>query len=207
MLSMFLFIFSYVVLITIVFILPISIDRGATLASCLSFGATLYAAVVAYLLLDNWKVQHRTNLKSEYLQKTFDKYIELKDSMIELQNLHDYWKEDIYRNHGEIQDFEDGGLIKKILEVQQHLQQLKSKFHYYSLIFKDQSYKQKIDELKDELDQLLQPILVECHEREGVVHNSEHLNNAENLKSKLPKILEKYDEDLIELMSSKIVLR
>lgn len=61
MLSMFLFIFSYTLLITLWFILPVSTDKGATLASCLNTGATLYAAVVAYLLLDNWKEQHRVN--------------------------------------------------------------------------------------------------------------------------------------------------
>lgn len=64
MVSMFLFVFSYTLLITILFVLPISMDKGATLASCLSIGATLYAAVVAYLLLDNWKEQHRANYLS-----------------------------------------------------------------------------------------------------------------------------------------------
>lgn len=62
---MFLLIFSYTVLIAIVFILPMSIDRGAALASCLSFGATLYAAIVAYLLLDMWKQEHKASYFSD----------------------------------------------------------------------------------------------------------------------------------------------
>src|SRR5690606_13337980 len=102
MLSMFLLTFSYTLLITIVFIFPISNDKGTTLASCLSVSATLYAAIVAYLLLDNWKIEHRENLKSAYFQKTFDKYIELKDAIYVLQNIHDSWLEDIYRNQGQI---------------------------------------------------------------------------------------------------------
>ena len=89
MVSMFLFIFSSSLLIALIFILPISHDKGATLASCLSVAATLYAAVVAYLLLDNWKIQHRENLKSTYSQKTFNKYIDLRNSIDVLQNFHD----------------------------------------------------------------------------------------------------------------------
>lgn len=206
MLSMFLLIFSSIVLITIFLILPISIDRGAALASCLSFGVTLYAAVVAYLILDNWKIQHRATLTSDYFQKTFNQYIELKDSIVELQNFHDSWLENIYRNHGEIDKCEDGGLIKSIFEVRKNFKQLENKFYYYSLIFKDPIFKQKIDELSADLNNLLQPILDEYHDREGSIHNSEHLKNAKNLREQLPRILVTYDEDLIELMSAKIVL-
>ncbi|NNG75398.1 hypothetical protein [Acinetobacter terrae] len=207
MLSMFLFIFSYVVLITVVCILPISIDRGATLASCLSFGATLYAAVVAYLLLDNWKVQHRAQLKSDYFQKTFDKYIELKDAIYVLQNIHDSWLEDIYRNQGQIDDCEDGGLIKGVSNVKIHLKEIANRFDYYAIIFKDKTYEQTIKEFKVEIDNVLDPILEEYHEREGQVYHSEHFDDAKSLKEQLPIIVKQYDESISDLMSNKILLK
>lgn len=207
MVSMFCFTFSYDLLITIIFILPISNDKGATLASCLSIGATLYAAIVAYLLLDNWKIQHRENLKSTYFQKTFNKYIELKDVIYKLQNIHDSWIEDIYRNQGQVDDYEDGGLIKRVSNVRTHLKEIADRFDYYAIIFQDKTYKQIIKEFKAELDQLLDPILEEYHEREGQIHNSEHLEDAKNLKEQLPKIVEKYDQSISNLMSNKILLK
>lgn len=206
MISMFLLIFSYTLLIMIVYILPLSNDKGSAIASCLSFGATLYAAIVAYLILDNWKVQHRSTLTSDYFQKTFNKYVEFKDSLLSIEVLHDAWNEEIIRNHGEIDDFADGGLIQKISKVQISLKSLKNRFNYYSLIFKEPKFKQKIEELERELNALFSPILDEDSDREGQVHNTEHMENAKNLKHKLPNILEKYDDDLVELMSSKILL-
>lgn len=167
MLSMFLLIFTYVLLVTILFILPISTDKGATLATCLSMGATLYAAIVAYLLLDNWKIQHRENLKSTYLQKNFNKYVELKDAIYMLQNIHNSWLEDIYRNQGEVEDFEDGGLINSTSNVKFRLKELINKFDYYAIIFKDDTYKEVIQEFEEKLEGILNPILDEYHEREG----------------------------------------
>lgn len=115
MILTFILIFTAIWLFATYKILPLASDSGAVLASCLSAGATIFAAIVAYLLLDNWKIQHRENLKSAYFQKTFDKYIELKDAIYVLQNIHDSWLEDIYRNQGQIDDYEDGGLIKEFL--------------------------------------------------------------------------------------------
>jgi hypothetical protein len=207
MLSMFLLTFSYTLLITIVFIFPISNDKGATLASCLSVSATLYAAIVAYLLLDNWKIQHRENLKSAYFQKTFDKYIELKDAIYVLQNIHDSWLEDIYRNQGQIDDYEDGGLIKGVSNVKIHLKEIANRFDYYAIIFKDKTYEQTIKEFKAELDKVLDPILEEYHEREGQVYHSEHFDDAKSLKEQLPIIVKQYDESISDLMSNKILLK
>ncbi|OAL80963.1 hypothetical protein AY606_14135 [Acinetobacter sp. SFB] len=203
---MFLLIFSYTVLIAIFFILPISVDRGATLASCLSFGATLYAAVVAYLLLDNWKIQHRENLKSAYFQKTFNKYIELKDAIYVLQNIHNSWIQDMDRYRCHIDDCEDGGLIKGVYKVKIHLKEITNTFDYYAIIFKDKTYGQTIKEFKAELDKVLDPILEQYNERQGNVHHSEHFYDAKNLKEQLPIIVNQYDESISDLMSQQIVL-
>lgn len=207
MLSMFLLVFIYVFLITILFILPISTDKGATLASCLSVGATLYAAIVAYLLLDNWKIQHRENLKSAYFQKNFNKYVELKDAIYMLQNIHESWLEDIYRNQGEVDEFDDGGLISGVSKVKIKLKDLISRLNYYAIIFKDDTYQKKIQEFKEQLEKILDPILNEYHEREGQVYHSEHFDDAKNLKEQLPIIINKYDRRISDLMSKQILLK
>lgn len=207
MVSMFLFVFSYTLLITLWLILPISTDKGATLASCLSIGATLYAAVVAYLLLDNWKEQHRDNLKSTYFQKNFNKYIELKDAIYMLQNIYDSWLEDIHRNHGEVEDLEDGGLINSASNVKFKLKELINRFDHYAIIFKDETYKEVIQEFKEQLEKILDPILDEHHDREGDVHHCEHFDDAKNLKEQLPSIIEQYDRRISDLMSKKILLK
>lgn len=207
MVSMFLFVFSYTLLITLWLVLPISTDKGATLASCLSIGATLYAAIVAYLLLDNWKEQHRDNLKSTYFQKNFNTYIELKDAIYMLQNIYDSWMDDIYRNQGEIEELEDGGLINSTSNVKFKLKKLINRFDHYAIIFKDETYKEVIQEFKEQLEKILDPILNEYHYREGNVHHSEHFHDAENLKGQLPRIVEKYDKKISDLMSEQILLK
>ncbi len=207
MVSMFLFIFSYILLITILFVLPISMDKGATLATCLSVGATLYAAIVAYLLLDNWKTQHRDNLKSTYFQKNFNKYVELKDAIYLLQGIYESWLEDIYRNQGEVGDYDDGGLINGVAKVKIILKELISRLDYYAIIFKDDTYQKTIKEFKEKLEEILDPILDEYHEREGSVYHSEHIDDAKNLKEQLPVIIEKYDRKISDLMSKQILLK
>lgn len=207
MLSMFLLVFIYVFLITILFILPISTDKGATLASCLSVGATLYAAIVAYLLLDNWKIQHRENLKSAYFQKSFNKYVELKDAIYMLQNIHESWLEDIYRNQDEVDEFDDGGLISGVSKVKIKLKDLISRLNYYAIIFKDDTYQKTIQEFKEQLEKILDPILNEYHEREGQVYHSEHFDDAKNLKEQLPIIINKYDRRISDSMSKQILLK
>lgn len=207
MVSMFLFIFSYILLITILFVLPISMDKGATLATCLSVGAMLYAAIVAYLLLDNWKTQHRDNLKSTYFQKNFNKYVELKDAIYLLQGIYESWLEDIYRNQGEVGDYDDGGLINGVAKVKIILKELISRLDYYAIIFKDDTYQKTIKEFKEKLEEILDPILDEYYEREGSVYHSEHIDDAKNLKEQLPVIIEKYDRKISDLMSKQILLK
>ena len=207
MVSMFLFVFLYTLLITLWFVLPISTDKGATLASCLSVGATLYAAIVAYLLLDNWKVQHRENLKSNYFQENFDKYVDLENAISTLQNLHDYWLAEIHRNHYEIGEFEDGGLIKQILSVKAHLREITNRFEYYQIIFSDKSYETAIKSFESELNQLLNPILNQYYECEGEVDNLIYLRNAELFKNKLPLIVQKYNDSIYRMMSKDIILK
>ncbi|WP_297426780.1 hypothetical protein [uncultured Acinetobacter sp.] len=207
MILTFLFIFISIWFFATYVILPISMDKGATLASCLSMGATLYAAVVAYLLVGYWKVQHRENLKSNYFQKIFNKYVDLKNEISTLQNLHDSWLEEIYSNHGEITDFDDGGLIKQIFNVNAHLREIVNRFEYYQIIFHDNRYEATIKDFKSELNQLLNPILEKYHEYKGEVCNSTHLKNAELFKNRLPLIIEKYNDSICRLMSENIIFK
>lgn len=207
MILTFLFIFISIWFFATYVILPISMDKGAILASCLSMGATLYAAVVAYLLVGYWKVQHRENLKSNYFQKIFNKYVDLKNEISTLQNLHDSWLEEIYSNHGEITDFDDGGLIKQIFNVNAHLREIVNRFEYYQIIFHDNRYEATIKDFKSELNQLLNPILEKYHEYKGEVCNSTHLKNAELLKNRLPLIIEKYNDSICRLMSENIIFK
>lgn len=72
------------------FVLPISMDKGATLANCLSIGATLYAAVVAYLLLDNWKEQHRANYVSDLGKELIASMKKLHRNIIDLMVYHQH---------------------------------------------------------------------------------------------------------------------
>ena len=207
MILMFILIFTAIWLFVTYKILPLATDSGAALASCLSAGATIFAAIVAYLLLDNWKIQHKYQLTSTYFQKTFNSYVELNESLFRLQNHYDSWSEEIYREHGEIDDYEDGGLIKGVSNVKIHLKEIANRFDYYAIIFKDKTYEQTIKEFKAELDKVLDPILEEYHEREGQVYHSEHFDDAKSLKEQLPIIVKQYDESISDLMSNKILLK
>lgn len=59
--------FGCLVIIFIISHLPIS--QGTIIANVLTGGATLYAPIAAYYLLDNWKSQHKATLDKEFLSE------------------------------------------------------------------------------------------------------------------------------------------
>jgi hypothetical protein len=205
MILMFILIFTAIWLFATYKILPLATDSGAALASCLSAGATIFAAIVAYLLLDNWKIQHKYQLTSTYFQKTFNSYVELNESLFRLQNHYDSWSEEIYREHGEIDDYEDGGLISKIGITRDKLKNFVDRIEAYSLIFKDDGLNTLISEVDSKLKKILCPVMDEYHAMEGQIDSRAHLRNSESLKKELTKFLVDYDKKIKEQLASKIV--
>ena len=153
MLSMFLLIFSYTGLIAIICILPMSVDRGAALASCLSFGATLYAAVVAYLLLDMWKQEHKASYFSD-LGKNLINHLKILHGEILYLSLF----------QSEIRTFQNSKRADKHNLIKEHKKQIVSKVETINLCL-DQLMHEGLFYLKVIENELLKKSLLDFHEK------------------------------------------
>ena len=202
--SMFLLIFSYTVLIAIVFILPMSIDRGAALASCLSFGATLYAAIVAYLLLDMWKQEHKASYFSDLGKNLINHLKILHGEVLYLSPF-----------QSEIRTFQNSKRADKYNLIEEHKKQIFSKVATINLCL-DQLMHEGLFYLKVIENELLKKSLLDFHEQinslfieitnkineNGDVPTNEILLFLEGVNANFMKISDDYIGEIINLIKS-----
>lgn len=82
----FLCIFSYSILIYIIFIFPLDGDKASSLASMFGFSATLFAPVGAWFLVVNWKEQTKYNEQLAILASMKTNLAKLENMLKEIQS-------------------------------------------------------------------------------------------------------------------------
>lgn len=189
MLSMFLFIFFTSLLFSLIFILPISVDKGAALASILGFIATLYAAVVAYLLLDNWKEQHKANYYSEMGKNLINQLRSLNVEVLSLQIMHSELSQFLNSNRVDkdtlIKELKDE-IFSKISVIHMILDKLMHEGMFYLKVNNNEFLKDALLDFHEEVHDLFIPLTNKINDT-GTILSLELLKKLEDINSKFMK--------------------